>query len=477
MDSYLFSDFGSTYTKVTLVDIEKEEIVGTGKAYTTVDQDVTIGHNQALDNLFKKVGQKIDIDKINIVKKLACSSAAGGLKIIAIGLVPELTAEAAERAALGAGARVIKTYSHNLNNSELKEIKESDADMILLAGGTDGGNSECINHNARMIVKHKIGVPVVVAGNKSCNDDIIDIFKGKIQYYITENVMPKLNNINVEPARETIRNIFMDQITRAKGMEAIEESISEILMPTPASVLKAAEVLSKGTKDEEGIGDLVVADIGGATTDIHSIGEGAPTRPSVVLRGLEEPFAKRTVEGDLGMRYSAISVLEAAGKRLIGKYLDLDEYNVEEEFEKRYNSTSFIARKKKDIEFDEAMAKVCIDISMDRHVGKIESIYSPLGAVYSQTGKDLIDLPYLIGTGGIIVNSENPFNILEASLLTRDNPNSLKPENPKFLIDKDYILSAMGLLSMIDENMTVRMLKKYIVNRGGSRSELKKQKA
>src|SRR5699024_8955906 len=182
---------------------------------------------------------------------------------------------------------------------------------------------------------------------------------------------------------------------------------------TPASVLKAAEVLSKGTKDEEGIGDLVVTDIGGATTDIHSIGEGEPSRPSVILRGLEEPIAKSTVEGDLGMRYSAIAVSEAAGNRLMKKYLDIDEYDLEEEFEYRYNNTSFISKEDKDIVFDEAMAKVCLDISMKRHAGKIESIYSPLGAMYSQTGKDLIELPYLIGTGGIIVNSKNHFEILK----------------------------------------------------------------
>ncbi|HLS53575.1 MAG TPA: glutamate mutase L, partial [Tissierellaceae bacterium] len=126
MDCYLFIDFGSTYTKVTLVDIEKEEILATAKAYTTVETDVTIGYQKALDRLYKGIEHEV-----NIVKKLACSSAAGGLKIIAIGLVPELTAEAAKRAALGAGARVIKTYSHNLNNSELEEIKSSEADMIL----------------------------------------------------------------------------------------------------------------------------------------------------------------------------------------------------------------------------------------------------------------------------------------------------------------------------------------------------------
>lgn len=469
MNCYLLIDFGSTYTKVTLVDIENEVIVGNNKSYTTVETDVMTGYNNALEKLYADIKDKVNLEDINIEKKLACSSAAGGLKIVAIGLVPELTAEAAKRAALGAGARVIKTYSHNLNSSETEEIKNSEADMVLLAGGTDGGNIECITHNAGMLAEHDIKVPIVVAGNKSCQDDIVKIFEdNNIEYHVTENVMPTLKEINVVPARETIRSIFMDQIVNAKGMSHVEETISEILMPTPAAVLKAAEVLSKGTKDEPGVGDLAVIDIGGATTDIHSIGEGAPSKASVILRGLREPIAKRTVEGDLGMRYSAVSILEAAGTLLLRKYLDLSEYDdYEEQFYKRYNNTSFVPEAERDIKFDEAMAKICADISMKRHAGRVEQIYSPMGgAMYSQTGKDLMELPYIIGTGGVLVNSANPEEILKASTFTMDDPDSLKPRKPKYLIDKSYILSSMGLLAMVNPNMAVRMLKKYIVECG-----------
>lgn len=458
MDAYLFIDFGSTFTKLTLVDIEKEEIIGRDKAYTTVGTDVTIGYENALSKLKKNINSEY-----KIVKKLACSSAAGGLKIIAIGLVPELTSEAAKRAALGAGARVIKTYSFNLNKDELSEIKSSNADIILLAGGTNGGNSECILHNASMIKEFQLKIPVVVAGNKSCNDRIREIFGQNIEYYITENVMPSLNHINVEPARETIRNIFMRKIIHAKGMENIEASISGILMPTPASVLKAAEVLSMGSRDEEGIGDLAVIDIGGATTDIHSIAEGGPSKAGVVLRGLEEPFAKRTVEGDLGMRYSALSVFEAAGTKNMKRYLRNSDFDIENEFKSRYEHTDFVATEERQIDFDEAMAKICADMSMKRHVGIVEPIYSPMGMMYSQLGKDLMELPYVIGTGGIIVNSNNPKEILEACKFNMEDPQSLKPRHPRFLLDKEYILSAMGLLSTIDSNMACRMLKKYIV--------------
>lgn len=205
MNCYLFIDFGSTFTKLTLVDVENEEILATDKSYTTVETDVTIGFEKALNGL----KEKVDFSNINIIKTTACSSAAGGLKVVAVGLVPELTAEAAKRTALGAGARIIKTYSFKMNDSELEEIKNSNIDMILLAGGTDGGNSESIIHNATMISKHQIKVPIVVAGNKSAIDEIKKVFdEGNIEYHITENVMPSLNVINVEPA-EKLLEIFL----------------------------------------------------------------------------------------------------------------------------------------------------------------------------------------------------------------------------------------------------------------------------
>jgi uncharacterized protein (TIGR01319 family) len=458
MDSYLFVDFGSTFTKLTLVDINREEVAATSKSYTTVDSDVRIGYEKALKALKRKAGKNI-----NIVKSLACSSAAGGLKITAVGLVPELTAEAAKRAALGAGAKVIKTYSYNLNEDEIKEIENSDTNIILLAGGTDGGNTECILHNAKMLADHKLKIPVVAAGNKSCKDEIQKIFEGRVEYYCTENVMPKLNVLNIDPAREIIRTIFMEKITHVKGMENIEEDISEVVMPTPAAVLRAAKILSKGTEEEKGIGDLLVVDVGGATTDIHSAAKGYPTNSAVILRGLEEPFMKRTVEGDLGVRYSTRSLLEAGGERLLISYLKNEDFNIKDEINKRSKKVDFIPENNKELIFDEALAKVCVDLSLKRHVGRIDSVYSPMGMTYYQEGKDLLELPNVIGTGGVLVNSKNPKEILKVGSFKKEDPSFLKPKNPKYLIDKKYIMSSIGLLSCINENMAVRMLKKYIV--------------
>ena len=191
MDAYLLVDFGSTYTKLTVVDIDKEEIIATAKAITTIEDNIIIGY----ENAYSEIEQMLKGKVVNYTNKLACSSAAGGLKMIAIGLVPELTSEAAKIAALGAGARVLKVYSYGLTLTEIEEIKNSDLDIILLAGGTNGGNKECIIHNAKMLADNEIKLPIVVAGNKVASDEIRQIFtKAKMYFSITKNVMPALSN-------------------------------------------------------------------------------------------------------------------------------------------------------------------------------------------------------------------------------------------------------------------------------------------
>lgn len=461
MNAYLLIDFGSTYTKLTAVDIDNEVILGTAKDRTTVETHIMEGFEKALDKLNTALGGQ----DIHYVKRLACSSAAGGLKMIAIGLVPELTAEAAKRAALGAGARVLKVLDHEITRRDIREMEHLEPDMILLAGGTDGGNKDCIIHNAGMLAEHGISIPVVVAGNKGALDTVADIFEAKgVFYRETDNVMPRLNVLCVEPAREKIREIFMERITDAKGMHVAQELIDGILMPTPAAVLKAAELLSAGTDLEDGLGDLVVVDIGGATTDVHSIADGEPTKPGITLKGLEEPFAKRTVEGDLGMRYSALSLWEASGTRKIRKYLNRDNVNIEAGCRHLSTHVDLLPDTPEAVAFDEALAKVAVEMSLDRHAGTIETLYTPMGVLYSQTGKDLTEVACLIGTGGVLVESGHPSAILKAGLFDEENPVCLKPRQPRLLLDKDYIFSAMGLLAQDFPDKALRIMKKTIVD-------------
>lgn len=461
MNAYLLIDFGSTFTKLTVVDIDNEVILATAKARTTVEVDIMVGYENALTKLNKSLGGV----KVNYLKKLACSSAAGGLKMIAIGLVPELTAEAAKRAALGAGARVLKVLDHEVTRRDISEMEKIQPDMILLAGGTDGGNKECIIDNAKVLAEYEIKIPVVVAGNKAAIDAVEDVFKeNNIFYRETENVMPRLNVLNVEPAREKIREIFMERIIEAKGMHVAQDMIGGILMPTPAAVLKAAELLSKGTDLIDGMGDLVVVDIGGATTDVHSIAYGEPSKPGVTVNGLEEPFAKRTVEGDLGMRYSAFSLWEASGTRKIQKHMQDKELNIQEECRTLSVQVDRLPETQKELAFDEALAKVAVEMSLDRHAGMIKTMYTPMGVVFSQTGKDLTQVNCLIGTGGVLVESKDSAAILKAGLFDEENPVILKPQKPKVMLDQQYILSAMGLLAQDYPDKALRIMKNNILD-------------
>lgn len=457
MKIYLMIDFGSTYTKLTAVDIEKGILIGTSQFFTTVQTDIREGYHQALKRLYKKIDPEIKFTKI-----VACSSAAGGLKMAAIGLVEELTVEAAKRVCLGAGGKVDLVLAHHITKDEILKIKNKNIDIILLAGGTDGGNQECVLYNAKMLGEAEITIPVVYAGNKECHDDIKDIFKKyKINGYICENVMPKLNELNIESAQSVIRDIFMTKIIEAKGIKKVEAEIDEIVFPTPHAVLKAAELLSKGYMHEEGLGDLVLVDVGGATTDVYSIGSGTPKRSDVILRGLEEPFAKRTVEGDLGVRYSAMGIVDTLSQEEIKLYSERG-YDLIKEAKLRSLQVDIVPESQHDVNVDRILAEISTDKAISRHDGKIEPVYTPIGTMYYQVGKDLSNVKYVIGTGGVLINATNPKEILQKVTFTLQKPLELRPQNPTFMVDKEYILAAMGLLSLDHPEIALKIMKETI---------------
>ncbi len=457
MHNYLLVDFGSTFTKLTAVDLDKEDLIATSKAITTVESNIIVGYETALERLYKKIGSKIEFDHI-----VACSSAAGGLKMVAIGLVEELTTEAATRVCLGAGAKVELVLSHNINNAEVQSILNKNIDIVLLAGGANGGNSECVIHNAKKLAASTITAPIVYAGNKDAVDEIIDILTtAKKDFYICENVMPRLNVLNINSAKDQIKEIFVKNIIEAKGIKKVEKEIDRVVLPTPNAVLMAAELLSKGFDSEEGLGDLMIADVGGATTDIYSMADGLPTQVNALLSGLEEPFAKRTVEGDLGMRYSALGILSAMTPSEISHY-QKEGIDIVKESHNRVNKIDFISETDLDYVIDDIMAARCIDTATSRHVGTLKGVYTPMGIMYYQVGKDLTKANYFIGTGGVVISSKDPVSMLKRATKIESKAMELRPVAPKFLLDKYYILSAMGLLSMDHPEIALKIMKKHI---------------
>ena len=454
MTAALLIDFGSTFTKLRAVDLEAAEIIGSGQGPSTVSTDVTEGLNAALKDMESRIGAVPDFKH-----RLACSSAAGGLGMVTVGLVRELTAEAAKQAALGAGAKLPGAFSYGLTQADINAVQALDPDIVLLAGGTDGGNADVIVENARKLAASKVACPVIAAGNRDADDPVRKIFEdaGK-PVTVTENVMPEFGELNVEPARAAIRQVFIDRIVHAKGIDRAAEMFDAVLMPTPAAVLDAARLLSEGVSGQPGLGPLLVVDIGGATTDVHSVASGEPTGEGVIAHGLPEPHLKRTVEGDLGMRLNAHAIAEAAGLETLAEDAGLTPARAREILDAVAGDVERLpggdARDDDggddEARFDRALAAAALKIAVTRHAGVLNIVQTVTGPVSVQTGKDLGSIENLIGTGGGLAHGQGAAGILAAGLADPARPQSLMPKDPALLLDSDYILYAVGLLAAVE---------------------------
>ena len=458
MKPVLLIDFGSTYTKLTAVDVERETLLGTAASYTTVSTDINEGLGNALAKLEEKTG------KLQYADCYACSSAAGGLRMITSGLVPELTGEAAKLASLGAGAKVVRVYAFQLTEDDIDDIAREKPDIFLLVGGTDGGNTANILHNARMLATMKPEFPVVIAGNRTAARECERILKDQgFETYICPNVMPKFGQLQVEPTQKVIREIFLNRIIHAKGLSKASELLSDIMMPTPAAVLQAMDLLAQGCDGEEGIGELIAVDVGGATSDVYSITDGMPEGMNTVYKGLPEPYSKRTVEGDIGMRYSITGVAEAAGLTALAQTAGLTEDRAQELITYLSQHTDTVPGEDPELQaLDYGVACMAVREAVRRHAGTMEETYTMMGKTYVQSGKNLTRVKSIVVTGGSLIHAEAPEKIAAYALYDPSQPESLRPLKADVLVDKTYILAAMGLLSSYYPQAALRIMKKEL---------------
>ncbi len=464
MKAALLIDFGSTYTKLTAVDLDDEVVLGTAQSFTTIFTDINDGLENALKILRQKIGD------VEFAETYACSSAAGGLRMVTSGLVPELTGEAAKLASLGAGAKVVGIYAFQMTDEDLEEIRQAKPDIFLLVGGTDGGNTECILHNAKMLASMKPTFPIVIAGNRSAAKQCQTILDG-CETYVCPNVMPKFGVLKIEPTQKQIREIFLNRIVQAKGLSKATRLLSDIMMPTPSAVMQAMELLAQGCEDEMGIGELVAVDVGGATTDIYSIADGMPEHMNTVFKGLPEPFAKRTVEGDIGMRYSIRGIVEAAGIERIAELSGLEAGRVEELVSYLAENTDKVPDNAEMEALDYALASMAIEEAVRRHAGTIEETYTMMGMTYVQEGKNLTKVRQIVVTGGSLIHTKRTEEIAKYALYSPAHPTSLRPKTADVWVDRTYILAAMGLLSSHYPKAALRIMKKELEFHGNSEQE------
>jgi uncharacterized protein (TIGR01319 family) len=469
----LLIDFGSTFTKVIAVDLDASQVVGRSQAPSTVLTDVREGLLQALSALHERhslFGQRpSSLDILSDHLALASSSAAGGLRMAVIGLVPGLTLLAASQAALGAGAKVVGSFAFKLAGDSIEKITRLRADMVLLTGGTDGGDSATILHNAHLLANSSISVPIIVAGNGAVAPQVCEILEaGGKEVRVTDNIMPRSGIVAVDSARDEIRKLFIERITHARGMAAIGEFVS-VLLPTPMAVLKGVRLGAVGTDREEGWGEMVVIDVGGATTDVHSIGYGYPAGENVISQGLPEPYAKRTVEGDLGIRFNAATLLGQVGPdgfdeqwRAMFPQLQVSRDEIGRYINEISEKTARIPEEEWHRAADAVLARIAVDTALERHVGKRERVVTSAGEAWVHYGKDLRNTPRLIATGGVFVHNPYASMIVSGAGSQHVDAAALRPKNPQIYFDLSYILYAVGLLADDYPDVAARVFRTYV---------------
>jgi len=428
----IVADIGSTLTKLcaySRLDGDAPVFLGQGLGFTSVREgDVSIGLDHARQDLEQRLG--VDTSGAEL---MVASSAAGGLQMSVHGLTLDMTLRAAREASLGAGAIVTFTTAGYIQDGDLAEIARKSPDIIMLAGGVDYGDRDVVVANARALASLDIAAPIIYAGNIAARVDVAAILQaaGK-KVLVVNNVYPKIDELCIGPVREVIQNVFSEHIITAPRMEKLKDLIKGEVIPTPGAVMRSAELLY------ETIGDLVVVDIGGATSDVHSVTDGS--RKFATMMVAPEPRAKRTVEGDLGIYLNADNIIKAANGAIAA-------------FEAEPLPKESTAR-----EHSALLAKWAVDLSLWRHAGEVKIAYGAYGRSEMVEGKDLTAVKYVIGTGGALTRLGKGNAILGS---VRQDPRGCKmlpPPGTPVLLDSHYIMATAGVLSQNHKEAARKLL-------------------
>lgn len=422
-------DFGSTFTKTVLVDPASGELLATASHRTTLDTDVLDGYDACRVVLVEQDPRAAEAEV------LACSSAAGGLRIAVLGNEALVTAEAGRRVALSSGGKVVAVLAAP---ADLAKLMAADPDVVLLTGGTDGGNVEAVVEGARALVSSGWRGPVVAAGNVEARGEVARIL-ADVPHVLADNVVPRIGVLAPESARRAIREMFLAHVIGGKHLSSRADFTAMVRGATPDVVLSGVEVLARVA------GDVVVVDVGGATTDVHSAVELDPEDVRLSREVVASTPLTRTVEGDLGMRWSAVSTTTAAIQAGLADDLLI------EPARHRQADPAYLPDSAAERDADEHLATAAVVLALRRHAGRSQVVVGPDGRVVERSGKDLREVGLLVGSGGVlrVMEPATAAHILQGAT----GPTSegwQQPEDPVVVVDRDYVLAAVGLLA--DQN-------------------------
>ena len=463
LNSILATDCGSTTTKAILIEKRDGEyrLVVRGEAPTTVEapfDDVTIGVLNAVREVEELSGRKIleddriikpsSEDDVGVDAYVSTSSAGGGLQMSVCGVVKAMSAESAQRAALGAGAiimDVIAVDDGRKDYEKVKRIRDLRPDMILMSGGTDGGTIRHLVELAEMLVaadpKPRMGanvkLPVIFAGNKDAREPVGDLLINLVDLITVDNLRPMLDRENLGPAREAIHELFLQHVMQqAPGYSKLSDWVSTGIMSTPNAVGKIIETIA----EQFGINVLAV-DIGGATTDVFSVFEGS---------------FNRTVSANLGLSYSICNVLAESGPANIMRWtpFDLPEAELRNALRNKMIRPTTIPQTIRDLRIEQAVAREALALAFEHHKSLARGLKGvqqtrTIGDLMNQeaTGKTLVDmmsLDMIVGSGGVLSHAPRR---AEAAFMMLD---AYQPRGVTMLaVDSIFMMPQLGVLSTV----------------------------
>ena len=421
MAGVLCVDVGSTFTKAVLVESVTGDVLGTASHPTTVATDVMDGVD-AVRAALEVHGSPEDV--------LVCSSAGGGLRLAVVGYEREVTAEAGHRVGLSAGARVVHVASGAMSGADVAALRRARPDLLLLVGGTDGGNSDVLLHNAGRIARARLAAPVVAAGNAEAAPAVAGLLASTgRRFVVTDNVLPRIGVVAPQGARGAIRDAFLAHVIGGKGLSRGRGFAELVRAPTPDAVLRGVEVLAGVVG-----GDVLVVDVGGATTDVYSVvtpqGEDATLHREVV----GTLWHARTVEADLGMRWTAEGVVDAAAHERLALQGGTRRYAA-----RVASDAGHLAGSAAEWRAEEEIAGTAAVIAVRRHGRPPHPAERP---------RPLADVRLVVGSGGVLRHAPPGLGERVLARVTGDHGGGWRvPEAASRRVDTAYVLFAIGLLA------------------------------
>ena len=471
------TDCGSTTTKAILIELVGDEYRQTyrGEAPTTVEapfEDVTKGVLNAIGEIEDLSGRKFLRDERIIIPSegnsgvdiyISTSSAGGGLQMMVAGAVRSMTAESAERAALGAGAIVMEVLASNdkrLPHQKIELIRQLRPDMILLSGGTDGGTVSHVVEMAELISaadpKPRLGItfklPVIYAGNKSARKEVADVLEQKTALTITENIRPTLERENLFPARQKIQDLFEEHVMKqAPGYDKLIEWCGAPIMPTPGAMGLIIRTIAERNKL-----NVIGVDIGGATTDVFSY---------FTVEG--EGVFNRSVSANLGMSYSVSNVLAEAGIANVMRWanFDIDEQDLRNRIKNKMIRPTTIPQLLDELLIEHGLAREALRLAFDQHKSLATGLKGirmarDISDAFDQEGSgasliNMMKLDLLVGSGGVL--SHAPRRCQAAMLLV----DAFMPQGiTRLAVDSIFMMPHLGVLSQVHKKAATEVFDK-----------------